>query len=128
MRPLFALWTVAFILNACSPVYELKVTEKRGEIWFEPIGDRGSGCLATLTVTSETGDTIWAIEDRSTAFTPCQIDRFPIHFGVTPSGMSEVVAPKTLESGVYYRIEATDGQVYLGGFRNRFGTIVNARR
>ena len=101
---------------ACSYQYRIAAIERAGAIVFEPDGAQGTGCLSDLTVHARNGAAVWAVRAAGYRAPPC-VSRFPLTYGVTPTGMSERVKAAPLRPGTVYVVEAWDGDSYSGSFR-----------
>ena len=107
---------VTSALCGCSYSYPLKVVFLDGNIAFST--DRhSSGCLSTLEVTSQTGQSMWKF-DGPLRFTDCK-NELPLVYGHIAAGTTSAGPPKRLEPDVTYYVYASDGDTYYGSFKIR---------
>lgn len=114
---------LALSLSGCVYEYEIDAVELEGNIAFVPGKHKGTGCLNSFKVTSETGEVVWEIDSGRYLPPPCKT-RFPVFYASIPSGFTEKVAAEPLKPGVLYNVEAWDGDMYSGAFRFRQGIII----
>ena len=101
-------------LYGCSFSYPIDVGFLNGNVVFSA-ARQSSGCLSSLEVTSETGQSMWKFEGPL-RFTDCRSE-FPLVYGHVPSGTNSAGPAIHLKPNVKYYIYASDGDTYYGSFQ-----------
>jgi hypothetical protein len=107
---------VTSALCGCSYSYPLEVGFSDGKVIFSAT-KHSSGCLSSLEVTSQTGQSMWKF-DGPLRFVDCK-NELPLVYGHVPSGTTSAGLPQRLKPDVTYYIYASDGDTYYGSFRIR---------
>lgn len=129
MRRLLIAPALCLVLTACPPPETpIRTVMLDGKLAF--VTDEGDpSCVASLEIWSESGEVIWSIETgrgRTGAPIPCGF-KFPLRYGVVPTGMEEKIKAKPLQPGVAYGIEGDGIGSYRGAFRYRIERLVTVQ-